>query len=104
MAIVQVTIVPIGTGSTSVSEYVAEVERVLQQAGGRIKHQLTPMSTIIEGELDEVLSVIRLMHETPFASGAMRVSTSITIDDRRDKRGTMAQKLEAVTQKLNRPQ
>lgn len=100
MAIVQVTIVPLGTGSTSVSAYVAEVERVLAQAGDRIKHQLTPMSTIIEGELDEILAIVRQMHETPFASGAQRVSTTITIDDRRDKKGTMVQKLKAVEDRL----
>ncbi|MFD2331890.1 MTH1187 family thiamine-binding protein [Cohnella sp. GCM10020058] len=100
MAIVQVTIVPIGTGSTSVSAYVAEVERILRLAPERIEHQMTPMSTIIEGELEDVLAVVRRMHETPFNHGAQRVSTSITIDDRRDKQGTMAQKMEAVADKL----
>ena len=103
MAIVQVTIVPIGTGSTSLSDYVADVERVLIEAGDNVKHQMTPMSTIIEGELDEVLAVVRKMHETPFANGALRVSTSITIDDRRDKKGTMQQKMDAVAEKLQRP-
>ncbi|MDI4645736.1 MTH1187 family thiamine-binding protein [Cohnella hashimotonis] len=100
MAIVQVTIVPIGTGSTSVSAYVAEVERILRMAPERIEHQMTPMSTIIEGALEDVLAVVRRMHETPFNHGAQRVSTSITIDDRRDKQGTMAQKMEAVADKL----
>lgn len=100
MAIAQVTIVPIGTGSTSVSAYVVEVERVLRMAPERIKHEMTPMSTIIEGELEDVLAVVRRMHETPFNHGAQRVSTSITIDDRRDKQGTMVQKMEAVADKL----
>jgi uncharacterized protein (TIGR00106 family) len=99
MAIVQVTIVPLGTGTPSVSEYVASVHHVLEQAEELIKYQLTPMSTIIEGELDVVLSVIRRMHEVPFENGAMRVSTSITIDDRRDKKGTMEQKLRSVEEK-----
>jgi uncharacterized protein (TIGR00106 family) len=57
------------------------------------------MSTIIEGELDVLLDVIRRMHEVPFENGAMRVSTSITIDDRRDKEGTMEQKLRSVEEK-----
>ncbi|MCC3373083.1 MTH1187 family thiamine-binding protein [Cohnella sp. REN36] len=100
MAIVQVTIVPLGTGSTSVSEYVAAVERLLSEAPEPIKHQLTPMSTIIEGELDDVLAVVRRMHEVPFRNGAKRVSTSITIDDRRDRQGTMDQKLASVSEKL----
>ncbi|WP_372633179.1 MTH1187 family thiamine-binding protein [Cohnella sp.] len=102
MAIVQVTIVPLGTGSPSLGEYVAEVHRVLEQSAERIKYQLTPMSTIIEGELDELLAVVRRMHEVPFASGASRVSTTLTIDDRRDKQGTMEQKLLSVEEKLKR--
>jgi uncharacterized protein (TIGR00106 family) len=100
MAIVQVTIVPLGTGTPSVGEYVAAVYEVLEQAGEKIKYQLTPMSTIIEGELDDLLTVVRRMHEVSFENGAMRVSTSITIDDRRDKKGTMEQKLRSVEEKL----
>ncbi|QJD82691.1 MTH1187 family thiamine-binding protein [Cohnella herbarum] len=100
MAIVQVTIVPLGTGTPSVSDYVAAVHQVLEQNSERVKFQLTPMSTIIEGDLEDLLSVVRRMHEVPFENGAMRVSTSITIDDRRDKHGTMEQKLQSVEQKL----
>ncbi|BBI33792.1 MTH1187 family thiamine-binding protein [Cohnella abietis] len=100
MAIVQVTIVPLGTGTPSVSKYVAEVHQVLMQSAENIKYQLTPMSTIIEGELHDLLEVIKRMHEVPFENGALRVSTSITIDDRRDKQGTMEQKLQSVEEKL----
>ena len=42
------------------------------------------------------------MHEVPFANGAARVSTTLTIDDRRDKQGTMEQKLLSVEEKLKR--
>jgi len=100
MAIVQVTIVPLGTGTPSVGEYVAYVHRVLQEATENIRYQLTPMSTILEGDLDELLAVVRRMHEVPFGNGAERVSTTITIDDRRDKKGTMEQKLQSVEDKL----
>lgn len=101
MAIVEATIVPLGTGSTSVSKYVAQCHEVLNN-DKRVKYQLTPMSTIIEGELDIILEIIRKMHEVPFENGAMRVSTSIKIDDRRDKLGTMEQKLKSVEQKMNK--
>ncbi|MBM7563165.1 MTH1187 family thiamine-binding protein [Paenibacillus sacheonensis] len=100
MAIVQVTIVPLGTESPSVGAYVASIVHVLQEAKESIRYQLTPMSTIIEGELDDLLAVVRRMHEVPFSHGAMRVSTSITIDDRRDKKGTMEQKMRSVEEKL----
>lgn len=100
MAIAQVTIVPIGTGSTSLSSYVAEIHRVLEGAGDSIRFEMTPMSTILEGELDDILRLVRQLHEAPFRGGAMRVSTTLTIDDRRDRKASMQQKLESVREKL----
>jgi len=99
MAIVEVTIIPIGTSSTSISEYVADCHKVLKRCGD-IKYKLTPMGTVIEGELDTILQLISKMHEVPFDNGAMRVVTSISIDDRRDKQGSMLQKINSVETKL----
>lgn len=98
MAIVFVSIAPLGTGSTSLSRYVAGVERILRESG--LKHQLTAMGTNIEGELDAILPVLRRMHEAPFAEGAQRVSTLIKIDDRRDKVHTLEGKVRSVAEKL----
>lgn len=99
MAIVEVCVVPLGTGSTSVSEYVAACHKVLQQEKD-LQYQLTPMATIIEGDLDKILAAISKMHEVPFAAGAGRVITTIRIDDRRDKERTMADKVTSVEEKL----
>ena len=74
MAIAQVTIVPIGTGSTSLSDFVADLQRVLGKAGPSVRYELTAMSTNIEGELDEILQIVRQMHESPFERGADRKS------------------------------
>lgn len=100
MAIVEVSIVPLGTGSTSLSSYVAGCEKELREHGEGLKYELTAMGTIIEGDLDRILAVIRRMHEVPFAHGALRVSTSMKIDDRRDKAGSIEQKVKAVEVKL----
>lgn len=97
--IAEVTVVPLGTATASLSAFVAAAEKVLQKFPA-LKSMLTPMSTILEGELDEVLAAVRAMHEAPFAQGAMRVSTTLRIDDRRDKPITMAGKLAAVKSKL----
>ncbi len=99
MALVDVTIVPLGTGETSLSQYVADVHRVVLECKS-IKHQLTPMGTILEGDLSEIMQLIGKMHEVPFEAGAKRVSTSIKIDDRRDKVGSMSQKMASVEEKL----
>ncbi len=99
MAIVQFTTAPLGTGSTSVSKYVADCHKIVQNQD-KVKYMLTPMSTILEGDLDDILELIRKVHEVPFDMGAMRVSTSIKIDDRRDKNATMLGKLDSVKSKL----
>ena len=99
MAIVEVTIAPMGTGTPSISQYVAACHKELENAKD-LKYQLTPMSTIIEGDLDRIFEVIRKMHEVPFNEGAQRVSTLLRIDDRRDKELTMEGKIKAVIDKL----
>ena len=98
MAIVFVSIAPLGTATTSLSSYVAGVERVLKDSG--LKSQLTAMGTIIEGDIDAILPVVRRMHELPFAEGAVRVSTLIKIDDRRDKTSSIEGKVRSVMEKL----
>lgn len=100
MAIVQFTVVPLGTGGTSLSAYVAEVQKALEASG--VKHQLTPMGTVLEGPLDQLLEVIQKVHELPFARGAKRVMTLINIDDRRDKQATAQAKLQSVRDKLKK--
>jgi uncharacterized protein (TIGR00106 family) len=98
MAIAFLTITPLGTGTPSVSRFVAGVEKILR--GTSLNHQLTAMGTIIEGDLDEILAVVRRMHEHPFTQGALRVSTSLRIDDRRDQQATIAGKMRSVEEKL----
>ena len=98
MAIVFVTIAPLGTAGSSLSRYVAGVERILRRSG--LKHELTAMGTIVEGDLDAILPVLREMHEHPFSQGAVRVSTLIKIDDRRDKAASMDAKIRSVKEKM----
>ncbi|MNW25857.1 hypothetical protein D3C74_26130 [compost metagenome] len=100
MAIAEVTVIPIGTGTTSLSDYVADMQRVLATQKG-ISYELTSMSTIIEGSLDDVFTAIAALHEAPFQAGAGRVSTSVKIDDRRDKESSRSLKLQSVTSKLS---
>ena len=97
MAIAEVSIVPIGTGSTSVSHHVAACLKVLDRSG--LAYEVHGMGTIIEGALEEVMDIILRMHEVPFEAGAFRVVTSIKIDDRRDKEASAEGKVEAVLKK-----
>jgi len=99
MAIVAVSIAPLGTGSTSVGEYVAEMQKILA-ADGRVKYRLDPMFTTLEGDLAVCLEVIHKLHESVFAAGAQRVGTLIKIDDRRDRVVHLEDKIRSVEEKL----
>lgn len=97
--IVQITVAPIGTGTASLGEWVAEVEKVTARYES-IKSMLTPMSTILEGPFQDVMNCVMEMHQAPFKNGALRVSTRIAIDERRDKVASMESKLESVKAKM----
>ena len=98
MAVVEVCIIPIGTKETSVSKYVAEAEKILMAEG--LKYKLNPMGTVIEADADRALAAIRKMQESVFEKGCDRVYTVIKMDDRRDKKATMEQKIKSVEDRL----
>jgi len=99
MALIKVSVIPLGTAATSLSQYVARAVEVLQDEKN-IKYELTAMGTIIEGDLDQLLTLARKMNEAVFDAGAMRAVTIIEIDDRRDKPSTISNKVESVKKKL----
>ncbi|RIP34234.1 thiamine-binding protein [Staphylococcus gallinarum] len=103
MAIVDVVVIPVGTEGPSVSKYIAEIQSKLKEykAAGKIDYQLTPMNTLIEGDLKDLLEVVQAIHELPFDKGLDRVCTNIRIDDRRDKSRKMGDKVTAVQKHLN---
>ncbi|AIC94125.1 MTH1187 family thiamine-binding protein [Shouchella lehensis] len=104
MAIVDVTIIPIGTETPSVSSYVATIQEVLEDMTKThdITYQLTPMSTLIEGDVSTLLDVVKKIHEVPFEQGIDRVATNIRIDDRRDQTSTLQSKLNSVAVKMKK--
>jgi len=100
MAIVEVSVVPLGTATPSVSKYVAKAEKVLQEAKD-IKYELTAMGTIIEGDLENLLDLVKKMHRAVLDSAEiMRVVTTVKIDERRDKEASISSKVEAVKKEL----
>ncbi|MDH7555852.1 MAG: MTH1187 family thiamine-binding protein [Candidatus Methanosuratincola sp.] len=99
--VVEFSIVPVGTQGTSLSEYVARACEAAKRSG--VNYQLTPMCTVFEaGSLDQAFEVIRAAHEAVLEAGAERVLTSIRIDDRKDKKRTMEDKVRAVEERLSK--
>jgi uncharacterized protein (TIGR00106 family) len=99
MAIAEISIVPLGTKTPSVSQYVARAIKVLEKEKD-IKYELTAMGTIVEGDLDRILAVVRKMHEETFGEGIARVLTTVKIDDRRDKSQSVKEKIDSLKKKL----
>jgi len=98
MALLQLTIIPLGTSTPSVGEYVADVQRAL--AKENVRFQLNDMGTLIEGEARELLALVAKIYELPFQKGAQRVVTHMVIDDRRDKDVAIGDKIDAVRKRV----
>ena len=99
MAIAEISVVPLGTKTPSVSKYVARAVKALQQEKD-IKYETTAMGTIVEADLDRILTVVKKMHEETFGEGVARVVTTVTIDDRRDKTRGMKDKIASLSREL----
>ena len=94
---IDLCVVPMGVG-VSVSEYVAECERVIEAAG--LDAELHPYGTVIQGEWDAVFAAVKQCHERVHEMGAPRVFTAIKAGTRTDREQTMADKVDSVRRKL----
>ena len=98
MAVMHLTIIPLGTGSPSVGEYVADIQKALEKSG--FPYKLTDMGTIIEGSSNELLALAAQLSEMPFNKSVHRVVTQISLDDRRDKKIALGDKIASVAERL----
>jgi uncharacterized protein (TIGR00106 family) len=98
MVLLEMTMSPTGKGE-SLSAYVARVLDIIDRSG--IRYQLTPMSTIMEGEWDDVMKIIgdcfnELRRDCP------RIGVQIKIDYREGTESRLESKIESLEQKLGR--
>ena len=86
--IVEIAVVPVGTGSTSIGDYVRAVVGVISRFGYR--YVVGPMGTSVElPRVEELGRLISEIHEELARMGVKRISTIVRIDDRRDREATM---------------
>jgi uncharacterized protein (TIGR00106 family) len=90
------SIVPLGSGA-SVSPYIARVMKIVAASG--VSYKVNPMGTVLEGDWDTVMGLIRKCHEEVMKDSE-RVLTSIKVDDRNGTEKRMDRKVESVEQKL----
>ncbi len=92
--IVEVSVVPLGTGSTSVSQYVRVAYDIIRESG--LDYEVTPMGTCLQGDWDTIFATIRLIHDRLAELGCGRITSTIKVDDRRDKDQPMRAKVQSV--------
>jgi len=98
MVLLEMSITPLGHGE-SVSQYVAECIEIIDRSG--LDYELHSMGTIVEGELVDVLDLMRQCIER-VAKHSDRVTCAAKLDFRRGHTGRIKSKVASVEQKLGR--
>jgi uncharacterized protein (TIGR00106 family) len=97
MVIMEISIVPLGTETVSVSRYVVAAIKSIKN----VKYVLTPMGTIIEADsVEKLFNIASKMHHAVLDADVDRVVTSIKIDDRKDMKQSASGKVQSVQKKL----
>ena len=98
MPILEISVIPVGTNNASIGNMVSEACQKVKDKG--LEYQITATSTIIEGDFPQLMEIAQEMHAIPFKTGAERVITNMTIDERHDKQDSMDDKVEEVVDKM----
>ncbi|MCE5315637.1 MAG: MTH1187 family thiamine-binding protein [Armatimonadota bacterium] len=78
MVVAEFSITPLG--KSEIKPFIDAAVREVEKSG--LKYEVDAMATTIEGELDEILNVVRNAHAAVKASGAERILLELRIDDR----------------------
>jgi len=97
--LVEFSIIPIGVGS-SLGDRLAEVLKIVDASG--LAYKINPMGTVVEGEWNEIMELIKKCHATVMQTGE-RAVTKITIDDRKGKSGRIEEKVKSIEKRIGKP-
>lgn len=93
--IAQLSVYPIGEG-TSLSRFVKKGVAVIDKSG--YAYEVGGMATTVETpDLNALFELIKQVHAAHVEEGARRIIIDLKVDDRRDKRATIKNKKESVT-------
>lgn len=96
--VVDLSIVPMGQG-VSISPEVAKVIQIIDESG--VPYTVTPMGTVLEGDWDAVMSLIKRCHHEVLKNSE-RVYTKITIDDRKGMTDRLRGKVASLEAKVGK--
>ncbi len=97
--LVELTIIPIGTG-THLADQLADVVEIVDRSG--LPYELTPSGTCIEGEWDEVMTVVHQCHEKA-RTKANHIQTIVSIEDEINEKNKLRWNVEAIEKRLGHP-
>ena len=98
MIVAELSAVPVGTGTPSVSKYVSVAVKELEKMN--LNPKLNAMCTEFEAsDIEIICTAFENVHNALFEAGAERVVTTLKIDERRDKNSSIKKKILAVTNK-----
>jgi uncharacterized protein (TIGR00106 family) len=98
MLLLEFSMTPLDKGE-SVSTYVSRSLDIIDRSG--LEYRINPMGTVIEGEWDAVMGVVKECYEK-MRSDCSRISVSMKIDYRKGRSGRLQSKIESVEKKIGR--
>ena len=98
MLLAEFSIWPMDKGE-GVGQYVARCLDVIDRSG--LPYKLGPLGTCVEGELDDVLGLIKRCHEVLLAD-CNRVVCAVKMDYRKGHKGRLELKVKSVEDRLGR--
>lgn len=98
----EISIIPFSPkNDVSMSTEVAAAFDSIRKIQG-VKATLTALGTQLEADtMEQVIAAVKAAHEATRREGALRIISSIRIDERLDKEQTLEDKVQSVEKKLN---
>jgi len=98
MVLLEFSMSPMDKGE-SLSKYVSRSLEIIDKSG--LPYRLNPMGTVIEGDIDQVLGVVKACFEK-MSQDCSRISTIIKMDYREGKSGRLDSKIKSIEEKLGK--
>lgn len=98
MVLLEFSMTPLDKGE-SVGETVSRSLKIIDESG--VDYRLNPMGTVLEGEWDEVMGVVRQCFDK-MRSDCRRITCSIKIDYREGPKGRLDSKIASIESRLGK--
>jgi len=96
--LIEFSIVPVGSGS-SIGDRLAEVLKIVDESG--LPYKVNPMGTVVEGEWDDLLRLVKKCHKAVMKTEE-RAVTTISIDDRKGKPNRIEAKVTSIEKRIGK--